>query len=73
MNKESRAAGHHPAGKIIVAIDGLSACGKSTLAKGLAKTLHYAYLDSGAMYRAVTLFFLQNDVDYTDPAAVDTV
>ncbi len=71
MNKESRASGHHPAGKIIVAIDGLSACGKSTLAKGLAKALHYAYLDSGAMYRAVTLFFLQNDIDYTDPAAVD--
>ncbi len=71
MNKEHRAAGHHPAGKIIVAIDGYSACGKSTLAKGLAKTLHYAYLDSGAMYRAVTLFFLENEVDYHDPAAVE--
>ena len=54
-----------------MAIDGYSACGKSTLAKGLAKTLHYAYLDSGAMYRAVTLFFLQNEVDYHDPAAVE--
>lgn len=71
MNKESRAPGHHPAGKIIVAIDGFSSCGKSTLAKGLAKVLHYAYLDSGAMYRAVTLFFLENQVDYTEPAAVE--
>ncbi|MCB0545390.1 MAG: (d)CMP kinase, partial [Saprospiraceae bacterium] len=35
--------------RIIVAIDGLSSCGKSTLAKGLAKSLHYAYLDTGAM------------------------
>ena len=71
MNKESRASGHHPAGKIIVAIDGFSSCGKSTLAKGLAKVLHYAYLDSGAMYRAVTLFFLENKVDYNEPTAVE--
>ena len=56
--------------RIIVAIDGLSSCGKSTLAKALAKTLHYAYLDSGAMYRAVTLYFLENKVDYENPAAV---
>ncbi len=57
--------------KIIVAIDGYSSCGKSTLAKALAKSLHYAYLDSGAMYRAVTLFFLENQVDYNDPDAVE--
>ncbi len=57
--------------RIIIAIDGHSACGKSTLAKGLAKALHYAYLDSGAMYRAVTLYFLENQVDYHDPAAVE--
>ena len=57
--------------RIIVAIDGYSSCGKSTLAKALAKALHYAYLDSGAMYRAVTLFFLDNHVDYNDPAAVE--
>lgn len=56
--------------RIIVAIDGLSSCGKSTLAKALAKSLHYAYLDSGAMYRAVTLFFLQQGVDYTQPDTV---
>jgi len=71
MNKESRASGYHPTKKIIVAIDGYSSCGKSTLAKGMAKSLHYAYLDSGAMYRAVTLFFLRNKVDYHDPAAVE--
>lgn len=52
--------------RIIIAIDGYSSCGKSTLAKALAKTLHYAYLDSGAMYRAVTLYFLENNIDYQD-------
>ena len=52
--------------KIIIAIDGHSSCGKSTLAKALAKELDYAYVDSGAMYRAVTLFFLQNEIDYND-------
>lgn len=52
--------------RIIIAIDGYSSCGKSTLAKALAKTLHYAYLDSGAMYRAVTLYFLENHIDYQD-------
>lgn len=56
--------------RIIVAIDGHSSCGKSTLAKALAKTLHYAYLDSGAMYRAVTLYFLNENVDYENPDAV---
>lgn len=49
--------------KIIIAIDGYSSCGKSTLAKDLASTLGYAYLDSGAMYRAVTLYFLRNNID----------
>ena len=56
--------------KIIIAIDGYSSCGKSTLAKGIAKALHYAYLDTGAMYRAVTLYFLDHGVDYNDPEAV---
>lgn len=55
---------------IIIAVDGFSACGKSTLAKALAAVLHYAYMDTGAMYRAVTLYFLDNQVDYTDDAAV---
>ncbi len=56
---------------IIIAIDGHSSCGKSTLAKGLARALHYAYLDTGAMYRAVTLYFLDHQIDYNDPAAVE--
>jgi cytidylate kinase len=46
--------------KIIIAIDGHSSCGKSTMAKELAKFLHYNYIDSGAMYRAVTLYCLEN-------------
>jgi cytidylate kinase len=57
--------------RIIIAIDGFSSCGKSTLAKALAKSLHYAYLDSGAMYRAVTLYFLEQKVDYNDLEAVE--
>jgi len=44
--------------KIIIAIDGHSSCGKSTMAKELAKVIHYKYIDSGAMYRAVTLYCL---------------
>jgi CMP/dCMP kinase len=48
--------------KIIIAIDGFSSCGKSTLAKQLAKELKYIYADSGAMYRAVTLYFLRNSI-----------
>ena len=52
--------------KIIITIDGWSSCGKSTLAKQLAKSLGYVYIDSGAMYRAITLYFLRNHVDWTD-------
>ena len=48
--------------KINIAIDGHSSCGKSTLAKGLARALGYRYIDSGAMYRAVTLYFLENGI-----------
>lgn len=51
--------------EITIAIDGFSSCGKSTLAKALAKRLGYAYGDSGAMYRAVTLYFLDNNIDWT--------
>ena len=51
---------------IIVAIDGYSSCGKSTLAKALAKKLHFLYVDSGAMYRAVALYFLRNKIDMKD-------
>jgi CMP/dCMP kinase len=56
--------------KIIVTIDGWSSCGKSTLAKQLAKELNYIYIDSGAMYRAITLYFLRNHVDWTSERAV---
>jgi cytidylate kinase len=56
--------------KIIIAIDGWSSTGKSTLAKELAKELHYIYVDSGAMYRAVTLYFLRNHVDWTNKKEV---
>ena len=49
--------------KIIITIDGWSSCGKSTLAKRLAKELGYIYVDSGAMYRAITLYFLRNNID----------
>lgn len=45
--------------KITIAIDGYSSCGKSTLAKSLAKELRYTYIDTGAMYRAVTLYFIR--------------
>lgn len=55
---------------IIIAIDGYSSCGKSTLAKALAASLKYGYVDSGAMYRAVTLYFLENKIDYFKPKAV---
>lgn len=56
--------------KIIIAIDGFSSCGKSTLAKQLANRLGYHYIDSGAMYRAITLYFLRNQVNYADPLIV---
>ncbi len=52
--------------KIIIAIDGFSSCGKSTLAKQLARELKYIYADSGAMYRAVTLYFLRNSIQLSN-------
>ncbi|MBS1584052.1 MAG: (d)CMP kinase [Bacteroidetes bacterium] len=52
--------------KIIIAIDGFSSCGKSTLAKQLAAKLGYNYIDSGAMYRAITLYFLRNGIHVND-------
>jgi CMP/dCMP kinase len=52
--------------KIIIAIDGYSSCGKSTLAKALAKELGYIYADSGAMYRAIALYLIENNVDIND-------
>tara|TARA_B110000046_G_scaffold108222_1_gene115553 strand:- start:3885 stop:4574 length:690 start_codon:yes stop_codon:yes gene_type:complete len=49
---------------IIIAIDGYSSCGKSTIAKALAKRLNYVFIDTGAMYRAVSLYILRNDIDW---------
>ncbi|WP_316830206.1 (d)CMP kinase [Pedobacter aquatilis] len=51
---------------LVIAIDGYSSCGKSTLAKALAKRLGFIYVDSGAMYRAVTLYFLRNNINITN-------
>ncbi|MGI8892526.1 MAG: (d)CMP kinase [Bacteroidia bacterium] len=48
--------------RLIIAIDGYSSCGKSTIARSLAVNLGYVYVDSGAMYRAVTLYFLDNKI-----------
>ena len=55
---------------ITIAIDGFSSCGKSTLARDLAAALGYIYVDSGAMYRAVTLHFLRGGIDVDDRDAV---
>jgi len=57
--------------KIIIAIDGYSSCGKSTIARQLATVLGYNYIDSGAMYRAITLYFLRNGVGFQDKQAVE--
>lgn len=58
--------------KITIAVDGYAACGKSTLAKALSKALRYVYVDSGAMYRCVTLYFLNNNISNEDDAAIET-
>ncbi len=60
-----------PKKKIIITLDGWSSTGKSTLARQLAKELNYVYIDSGAMYRAITLYFLRNHVDWTKHSAVE--
>lgn len=52
--------------KIVIAVDGFSSCGKSTMAKDLAKAIGYIYIDSGAMYRAVTLFALRRNLFLAD-------
>ena len=57
--------------KIIIAIDGFSSCGKSTLAKDLARKLGYRYIDTGAMYRAVTYYLLQHNIGIEDEAAIN--
>ena len=57
---------------MVIAIDGYSSCGKSTLAKALAKALDFVYIDSGSMYRAVTLFFIRNNVQLDDFKSVES-
>jgi CMP/dCMP kinase len=57
--------------KIIIAIDGYSSCGKSTTAKNVASHLGYSYIDTGAMYRAVTLYFIQNHVSISNQKEID--
>ncbi len=56
--------------KIVIAIDGFSSCGKSTLANQLAKELNYVFVDSGAMYRAITLYFLEHQINVEDSTKV---
>ncbi len=56
--------------KIIITLDGYSSCGKSTLAKQMAAHLNYVFIDSGAMYRAITLYFIRHRVDVTNSNAV---
>ncbi len=56
--------------KIIITLDGYSSCGKSTLAKQLANELNYVFVDSGAMYRAITLYFLRQHIDWTKPKEI---
>ena len=57
--------------KIVIAIDGYSACGKSTTAKDVATILGYKYIDSGAMYRAVTVYFLEHHVSLSNPKEIN--
>ncbi len=56
--------------KAVIAIDGHSGCGKSTLAKALAKRVNYLYIDSGAMYRAITWYLLKKKIDISDEEQV---
>jgi cytidylate kinase len=57
--------------KIIIAIDGFSSCGKSTLAKAMAKALEYVFVDTGAMYRAIALYFLRNNIAFNDTDSIE--
>ena len=59
------------AAKIIITIDGYSSCGKSTLARQLAQELNYTYIDTGAMYRAITLYFLRNHTNWSATEEVE--
>ncbi len=59
-----------PMKKIIITVDGWSSCGKSTMARQMAKELHYIFIDSGAMYRAIALYFIRHAVDLHNRQAV---
>lgn len=56
--------------RIIITVDGWSSCGKSTMARQLAKELNYVFIDSGAMYRAITLYFIEHQINMGDSVAV---
>ena len=57
--------------RITIAIDGFSSCGKSTMAKRLAKELGYIYVDTGAMYRAMALYLIRENIDASDVAGIE--
>ena len=57
--------------QLVIGIDGYSSCGKSTTAKAVAAALHYAYVDTGAMYRAVTLHLLEHQIPFDDLGRVE--
>ena len=57
--------------KIVIAIDGWSSCGKSTMARQLARKLKYVFIDSGAMYRAITLYFLRNQININNEIEIE--
>ncbi len=61
---------HADMNRIIITIDGFSSCGKSTLARALAHKLNYTFIDSGAMYRAITLYFLRHHIDWNNEKQV---
>jgi cytidylate kinase len=62
-----------PDNTIVIAIDGHSSCGKSTIARDLARALDYLYIDTGAMYRAVTLQMIRDNISLDNPAAIETM
>jgi cytidylate kinase len=57
--------------KIIITVDGWSSCGKSTMARQMAKELNYIFIDSGAMYRAITLYFIRNQIDLASKISIN--
>jgi len=57
--------------QLVIAIDGYSSCGKSTTAKAVAADLHYAYVDTGAMYRAITLYLLEHQLEFDDMPGIE--